>query len=58
MNYHEEKKMNLKGLGNVRLGEKGPLINVGILHEEEHPEAWYIAMDAKPSLGRILDYGD
>lgn len=42
MNYHEEKKMNLKGLGNVRLGEKGPLINVGILHEEEHPEAWYI----------------
>lgn len=57
MNPHEAKKMNLKGLEDVRLGEKGPLINIGILHEEGHPEAWYIAMDAKPSPGRTLDYG-
>jgi len=49
--------MNLKGLEGVRLGEKGPLINVGILHEEGHPEAWYIAMDVKPSDARTLDYG-
>jgi len=27
------------------------------LHEEGHPEAWYIAMDAKPTTGRTLDYG-
>lgn len=39
------------------MGEKGPLINVGILHEEGHPEAWYIAMDAKPTEARTLDYG-
>ncbi len=57
MNSHEAKKMNLKGIENVRLGEKGPLIHVGILHEEGHLEAWYIAMDVKPSTGRILDYG-
>jgi hypothetical protein len=57
MNSHEAKKLDLKGLENVRLGEKGPMINVGILHEAGHPEAWYIAMDVKPSLGRTLDYG-
>lgn len=57
MNPHEAKKMNLKGLEDVRLGEKGPLIHVGILHEEGHTEAWYIAMDAKPSTARTLDYG-
>lgn len=54
---HEAKKMNLKGLEEVRLGEKGPLINVGVLHEDGHPEAWYIAMDTKPTTGRTLDYG-
>lgn len=57
INSHEAKKMNLKGLENVYLGENGPLINVGILHEEGHPEAWYIAMDVKPSEARTLDYG-
>lgn len=57
INAHEAKKMKLKGLEDVRLGEKGPLINVGILHEEGHPEAWYIAMDVKPSEARTLDYG-
>lgn len=57
VNSHEAKRLDLKGLENVRLGEKGPLINVGILHEAGHPEAWYIAMDAKPSVGRTLDYG-
>jgi len=57
INAHESKKLNLKGLENVRLGETGPLINVGILHETGHPEAWYIAMDVKPSDARTLDYG-
>lgn len=57
INSHEAKKLELKGLEGVRLGEKGPLINVGILHEAGHPEAWYIAMDAKPTMGRTLDYG-
>lgn len=54
---HEAKKMHMNGIEGVRLGEQGPLINVGILHESGHPEAWYIAMDVKPTPGRILDYG-
>lgn len=57
INSHEAKKMKLKAVEDVRLGEKGPLINVGILHEEGHPEAWYIAMEDKPTTGRTLDYG-
>jgi len=57
MTPREAKTMNLKGIEDVHLGEQGPLINVGILHEEGHPEAWYIAMDGKPSEARTLDYG-
>ena len=57
MNSHEAKKLGLKGVEDVRLGERGPLINVGILHEPGHTDAWYIAMDAKPSEARTLDYG-
>lgn len=57
INSHEAKKLDLKSLENVRLGERGALVNVGILHESGHPEAWYIAMDDKPSKGRTLDYG-
>ena len=57
MNAQEAKKLGLDKLENVRLGEKGPLIQVGLLHEAGHPEAWYIAMDTQPTLGRILDYG-
>lgn len=51
MNSHEAKNLNLKGLEDVRLGENSPLINIGILREAGHLEAWYIAMDAKPSMG-------
>lgn len=57
INANEAKNMGLRELENIRLGEKGPILNVGILHEAGHPEAWFIAMDTKPSLSRILDYG-
>lgn len=53
----EAHKLRLKEIQEVRLGEKGPLVNVGILQEPGHPEPWFIAMDTKPSVGRILDYG-
>lgn len=53
----EARKLGLKGLEDVQLGEKGPEINVGILQEAGHPEPWFIAMDVKPSPGRTLDYG-
>jgi hypothetical protein len=57
INSNEAKKLKLEGIEDVRLGENGPLINVGVLHEEGHPEAWYIAMDTTPSKARTLDYG-
>ena len=41
----------------MHLGDKGPLINVGILREEGHPEAWFIVMDTQSSQAKILDYG-
>ncbi len=53
----EAKSMGLRELERVKLGEKGPELNVGILHEPGHPEAWFIAMDTKPCLSRTLDYG-
>jgi hypothetical protein len=31
--------------------------NIGIIHEEGHPEPWIIAMDCKPSSYSTLDYG-
>ena len=33
------------------------LTNVGYLHEPGHEEPWIIAMDAKPTHHRVLDYG-
>jgi hypothetical protein len=32
-------------------------VNIGFLHEKNHPEPWIIAMDCEPSKHRILDYG-
>jgi hypothetical protein len=32
-------------------------MNIGYLHEKNHPESWVIAMDENPSKYRILDYG-
>lgn len=57
MTSHEAHKLGLKEIEDVRLGEKGPMINVGILQEIGHPEPWFIAMDVKPSPSRTLDYG-
>lgn len=57
MTPHEAHKLKLKELQDVRLGEKGPLINVGILQEPGHSEPWFIVMDGKPSAYRTLDYG-
>jgi len=57
INANEARNMGLRELEYIKLGEKGPKLNVGILHEPGHPEAWFIAMDTKPSLSRTLDYG-
>lgn len=57
INANEARKIGLRELEHVKLGEQGPELNVGILHEPGHPEAWFIGMDTKPSLSRTLDYG-
>jgi hypothetical protein len=31
--------------------------NIGIIHEQGHPEPWIISMDCKPSCYNTLDYG-
>jgi hypothetical protein len=51
----EAARMKLSALLNARFG--GITTNIGILHEEGHKEPWIIAMNEKPSKGRVLDYG-
>jgi hypothetical protein len=42
----------------VRLFGQGEVMtNIGILHEEGHPEPWIIAMDCLPTRAAVLDYG-
>ncbi|AFL72513.1 transposase [Thiocystis violascens] len=39
----------------VRLFAQGVITNLGILHEDGHPEPWIIAMDAAPTRASVLD---
>lgn len=42
---------------NVRLFGVGEVMtNIGILHDEGHPEPWIIAMDCPPTRSAVLDY--
>lgn len=50
-------KFGLKGIERAELNESGVVTNIGLLHEKGHEEPWIIAMDCKPSLGKVLDYG-
>lgn len=43
-------------LTRVRLFASGVMTNLGILHEDGHPEPWIIAMDATPTRATVLDY--
>ena len=45
----------ITSLCGARLGKV--TTNIGIIHEKGHPEPWIIAMDAKPTEARTLDYG-
>ena len=50
-------KLKESSLEGVRLGENGPEIGIGIIHEDGHPEPWFIAMDGRPTEAKTLDYG-
>ena len=45
------------GVENAELSNSGVFTSIGVLQEEGHEEPWIIAMDCKPSSGRVLDYG-
>lgn len=44
-------------LRDVELTEKRARTNVAMLHEEDHPEPWIIAMSDPPTIWRAHDYG-
>lgn len=51
----------IAGMGNgivsADLCASGVITNIGTIHDKGHDEAWFIAMDAKPSRTTTLDYG-
>ncbi|GAB4187747.1 MAG: hypothetical protein Tsb0015_06830 [Simkaniaceae bacterium] len=50
-------KFGLSGIENATLNQSGVVTHIGVLHEKGHSDPWIIAMDEKPSKGRVLDYG-
>lgn len=50
-------KLGLPYLENVWLNQSGVKTHIGALCEEGFSDPWIIAMDEKPSQGRVLDYG-
>ena len=57
MQTGELASLGLKGVEEAELNESGVKTCIGVLMEEGHDEPWIIAMDCKPSTGRVLDYG-
>lgn len=50
-------KMGLTEIENAQFCGTNVSTNIGIIHEEGHPESWIIAMDCKPNKYTTLDYG-
>lgn len=50
-------QLGLKSLEKVKFNNTEVQTNIGIVQESGHPEPWIIAMDVKPTLGRVFDYG-
>ena len=48
--------VSARNLTGVRLFAHGVITNLGILHEDGHPEPWIIAMDVAPTRASVLDY--
>ena len=44
-------------LSGVELTGKRVATNIGMVHEEGHPEPWFIAMSDTPTTARTFDYG-
>lgn len=50
-------QLRLDSLENACFNKTDISTNIGTLHEPNHPEPWFIAMDCKPSKYKVLDYG-
>jgi len=50
-------RLNLHGLIDVDLCNSGVITNMGYVHDKDHAEPWFIAMDTAPSHATALDYG-
>ena len=46
-----------RNLVDIGLTGKRVRTNVGMVHEDGHPEPWFIAMSETPSTARTFDYG-
>ena len=49
--------MRQTSIVNATFNDSDVTTNIGILHEQGHPEPWFIAMDCNPNKHRVLDYG-
>lgn len=56
LNGYDMGKLGLTGLEEAKLCGK-VLTNIGFIHDPGHEEPWLIAMDAKPTRSKTLDYG-
>jgi hypothetical protein len=50
-------EMGMRSLENATFNKSEVTTNIGILHEDGHPEPWFIVMDCAPNKYRTLDYG-
>jgi len=57
MQTGELASLGINCVEDAELNESGVRTCIGVLMEEGHNDPWIIAMDCKPSTGRILDYG-
>ena len=51
------KTLGITSIEAARFHDSKTITNIGVLHEDNHPEPWFIAMNCKPSEYRVLDYG-
>jgi len=49
--------LKMTQLENATFNNTDVKTHIGILHEADHPEAWFIAMDCLASKDKVLDYG-
>jgi len=49
--------LGLKSVEQAELNQTSVVTNIGVIQEDGHREPWIIAMDCKPEMGKVLDYG-